>query len=283
MSFTNKQYISAGEIINYLSLALNICMTSAAMLGWPNKSAYDAGWTTSGFCIADSDYAILPTELVCFLSLTSSAIAAFVFSKKSKVGESLKVDNPLLAERIEAAVFANAAHGFGHAFIWVMGSATPPLELSLAPAAIANILMLMAFWVGTLKSVVGLPTKSASAMAIIVLSVQYVLRVPPELAFTYSQSVILAGGSLNQLTRKKEYYEKKNGFLFFAIALQFFILFPLYYLEMFNCSQVFLSMLGGHAIYDLWLSLAPFGLYYAVTTMIELGSSSDSSNKKKGD
>lgn len=159
-----------------------------------------------------------------------------------------------------------------HFFLWFMGSAAPPLELSLQPAAVANILMLLAFWMGSLRAVINLPTHHATVMSIVVLTAQYLLRVPPELAFTYSQSVILLAGSLDQLSRKGDFYSKSNGFLFFVSSLYHLPLFPLYYLEMFMCSKSILSKLGGHAVYDLYLSLAPFALYYVV---IE--------RKKKGD
>jgi len=259
MDFTDQQFIFAGEIAHYVALVLNITMTSAAMIGWPSKSAYDSWWTPHGFCVVE-DNATIPTEFLCFFSLTSSAVIAFVLSKRKK---RLKDENPLLMERIQSSVFANAAHGFGHAFLWFMGFAAPPLEISLQPAAVANIIMLVSFWVGTLRNVVGLPIKHAATMSIFVLTVQYHLRVPPELAFTYSQSIILLGGSLDQLRRKDD-YSKNNGFLFFTTSLYTLPLLVLYYLEMFWCSSSFLSKFGGHAIYDLYLSLVPFALYYAV-------------------
>mmetsp|Transcript_1541 Transcript_1541/g.2819 ORF Transcript_1541/g.2819 Transcript_1541/m.2819 type:complete len:276 (+) Transcript_1541:291-1118(+) len=273
MNSTNQKFIFAGVIVHYISLVINICMTSAAMLGWPSKSAYDSWWTTSGFCVVQD--ASIPTELLCYLSLTASAIIAYALTKNNK---QLKQDNPLLLERIQTSVFANAAHGFGHAFLWFMGEAAPPLEISLRPAAIANILMLVAFWVGSLKNVVGLPTDLAAGMSIVVLAAQYALHVPPELAFTYSQSVILLGGTFEQLRRRDE-YSKKDGFLFFAVSLYYLPLFVLYFSEMFLCSKGVLAELGGHAVYDLYLALVPFGFYYAVT-MFGRGDKTSNISKK---
>jgi len=255
--FTDQQFIFAGEMAHYVALALNITLTSAAMLGWPSKSAYDSSWTPHGFCVIKDDD-IIPTELLCNFSLVSSAIVAFFLSRNNKRLD----DNPLLLERIQSSVFANAAHGFGHAFLWFMG-AVPPLEISLQPAAVANLIMMILFWVGTLQSVVGLSINQAAKMSIAVLAVQYQMDVPPELAFTYSQSIVLLGGSLGQL-RKKADYSKGNGFLFFAYSLYFLPLFAIYYMEMFWCSRSFLSKLGGHTFYDCYLSVVPFVLYYAV-------------------
>lgn len=274
MNFTNQQFILAGVAVHYLSLVLNICMTSAAMLSWPSKSAYDSWWTTSGFCVVED--ASVPTELWCYLSLTTSAIIAFSFTRNNN---QLKEANPLLLERIQKSVGANAAHGFGHAFLWFVGDATPQLELSLRPSAIANILMLIAFWVGALRSVAGVSTNLAASMSIIVLIAQYALRVPPELAFTYSQSVILFGGSFEQLRRRDE-YSKRDGFLFFAVSLYYLPLFALYFLEMFLCSRSLLSELGGHAVYDLHLAVLPFVMYYAVTAF---GKSNKTDNVNKKD
>lgn len=270
MKLTDKQYIFAGEIAHYLSLALNITLTATAMLGLPSKSTYDSWWTSHGFCVIEEN-ATIPTELLCGFLLTSSAALIAVFLSKSNGNgrKSLLDDdsNPLLTERLRSSVFALAAHGLGHAFGWFVGMSAPPIELSLEPAAVANILMLTMFWVGVLRNVVGLPTNHAAAMTFVVLVAQYMLSVPSELAFTYSQSIILLMGSLEQLRRKDDYLKTKGGHgarLFFVYSLQLLPLFFLFPLEMFLCKS-HLSGLGGHAIYDLYLSIAPFMIYYAVT------------------
>lgn len=246
---------------HYLSLFLNISMTSVAMLGWPDRAAYDPWWTSNGFCIVDDGATAIPTEWLCFFSLLSSAIAAFVLAKNSKKP---KDANPLLVERLQSVTFANAAHGFGHAFIWFMGAEGSTIELSLRPAAVANLIMLLSFWVGTLSVIVRLSTNHAAMMSIVVLTAQYLLRVPPELAFTYSQSIILLAGSFDQLRRKEEYYSANNSFLFFAASLYNLPLFTLYYFEMFSCSNSFFAHFGGHTVYDSYLALAPFALHFAV-------------------
>ena len=162
-----------------------------------------------------------------------------------------------------ASIFGNFAHGFGHMFI-----GTPPaLELSLEPAALANILMLMMFWVGTLRAWLDLPTNNAAAASVAVLGIQWMRGVPPELSFTYSQSILLLATSLNQLRRKNNYLSGGDSFLFFVFALYQLPLFQLYYLKMFSCSDSFLSKLGGHAVEDAYLAIAPVGIYYAVNAM----------------
>jgi len=83
------------------------------------------------------------------------------------------------------------------------------------------------------------------------------LDVPPNLAFTYSQAVILSAGSFDQLIRRDEY--AKSGYLYFAYAL-----YILYAMEMFICQNSILANLGGHFVYDLYLSIAPFVLYYVI-------------------
>ena len=83
----------------------------------PNTSAYyDPWWTSYGFCIVDT----LPTELLCFLSLTASAIGQFILCNRLQSGGIIDVD-PLLISRLQSGVFANAAHGFGHIFMYLMG------------------------------------------------------------------------------------------------------------------------------------------------------------------
>jgi len=259
MSFSDRHFFLAGQAANYLALILNAVMTSAAMLGLPSSSDYDPGWTSKGFCIIQDD--TIPTELLSSIPLVVSAVAVHFFAQSKK--EEWK-HNPLLGERIKSGTYANAAHGFGHLFLWSMGDATPPLELSLEPAAIAYILTMIMFWVGNLRRILSVPADLASKMAFAVLTVQYCLDVPPELTFTYSQSVILLAQSLNLLKQKTAYSEE--GFLYFATSVIFLPLFVFFYFET-KCTQSFLSGLGGHAVYDLYLSLQPFMLYYAVTEM----------------
>ena len=52
------------------------------------------------------------TELLCFLSLTSSAIGQFILCNRLQSIGIIDVD-PLLISRLKSGVFANAAHGFG--------------------------------------------------------------------------------------------------------------------------------------------------------------------------
>jgi len=259
MGFSDRHFILAGEAANYVALALNAGMTSAAMLGLPDPSAYDPGWTSKGFCIIQDD--AIPTEVLSSLPLVASAIALHSFAKSKKEELSRA---PLLGERMTSGAFANAAHGLGHLLLWAMGDAMPPLELSLEPAAIAYLLNMIVFWVGTLRLVVGVPATLASCMAFAVLAAQYLLGVRPELAFTYSQSVILLAQSLNLLRRKAAYSGEE--FLYFAASAGFLPLFAFFHFET-KCGQSFLAELGGHAVYDLYLSLQPFMLYYAVTGM----------------
>ena len=99
-------------------------------------------------------------------------------------------------------------------------------------------------------------------MSAAVLIIQYMLDVPPNLAFTYSQAVILSAGSFDQLIRRDEY--AKSGCLYFAYALYHLPLQILYAMEMFICQNSILANLGGHFVYDLYLSIIPFVLYYVI-------------------
>ena len=172
--------------------------------------------------------------------------------------------DPLLISRLKSGVFANGAHGFGHIFMYLMGGNTGTyIKLSLDPLAVANICMLSMFWIGTLRSVVAnLKTTHATVMSAAVLIIQYMLDVPPNLAFTYSQAVILSAGSFDQLIRRDEY--AKSGCLYFAYALYHLPLQILYAMEMFICQDSILANLGGHFVYDLYLSIIPFVLYYVI-------------------
>jgi len=100
---TDQQYIAVGEIIHYLAILINVILTSSALLlanNKPNTSAYyDPWWTSYGFCVVDT----LPTELLCFLSLTASAIGQFILCNRLQSG-GIYVDQ-LLISRLKSGVF----------------------------------------------------------------------------------------------------------------------------------------------------------------------------------
>ena len=53
-------------------------------------------------------------------------------------------------------------------------------------------------------------------------------------------------------------------YVYFAYALYHLPLQILYATEMFICQTIILANLGGHFVYDLYLSVIPFVLYYVI-------------------
>ena len=291
-------YRTLGDVVNYAFLVLNVVITSIAMLGLPDASAYDSWWTENGFCVnqAPPDPATgrrlhlhLDTEILCCLVLVTSAIVTHLFLQKSKstktspLNSSSSSNQQLLLLRMQGGVLANAAHGLGHLFVYY--SPGPPPAISLHwkddPMALANIIMLLCFWVGVLRAVVLSISHYGTAvmLAVAILTAQYLLNVPPNLSFTFSQSVIFLAGSIDQLilvrqrqqrqqqpTRKPQQQSSKgedDNFCYALIALSFLPNMFLYALEMTYCTKI-LAPIGGHAIYDTYLSVQPFLLYFAV-------------------
>ena len=64
---------------------INVGLTSVAMLGLPSRESYDPWWTSNGFCVVEGGASSIPTELLCFLSLSSSAVAAYLLSRNRRV------------------------------------------------------------------------------------------------------------------------------------------------------------------------------------------------------
>jgi hypothetical protein len=244
-------YRSFGDAMNYAGIITNILVTSAAMTGTP-AGAYDAWWLGHGFCVNQNSDRAIDTEVLCFVVLAGSSVLLYVFNEQTT--------NPQLQAKMSAGIFANFAHGFGHLFLFLLGSAPPPMEFAMTPAAIGNIVMLFCFWVGVLKAVViSLNNNHAAIAATVVLATQHILNVPPGLAFTYSQSVILLAGAFDQLRIPK----KEKGFTYLAVATSYVPLFVLYVIEMTHCTDV-LASFGGHAVYDTYLAIMPFLLFYSV-------------------
>jgi hypothetical protein len=159
---------------------------------------------------------------------------------------------------MNGSIFANAAHGGGHLFLFLLGGPPPALELEPTPAAIGNLIMLVCFWYGVLKNiVVSFSSRAALIASVVVLTIQYLLDVPGKLSFTFSQSVILFAGALDQLLLKEK------GFTYLASATTYFPILFLCAVEMTNCQNLLAPYFGGHGVYDFYLAVLPF-LHYGV-------------------
>jgi hypothetical protein len=151
---SNKSFAIAGDVLNCTSLVLNVIMTSVAMLQLPSPSFFDPWWQSHGF--------------ICFLFLTTSAATAWFLLQSPGRLPSVQ-GNPQLAAKMNGSIFANAAHGGGHLFLFLLGGPPPALELEPTPAAIGNLIMLVCFWYGVLNNIV----VSFSSRAALIASVVY--------------------------------------------------------------------------------------------------------------
>ena len=114
-----------------------------------------------------------------------------------------------------------------------------------------------------------------------ILCAQYSLNVPANLSFTYSQSVILVAGALDQLLLLP--FEEKlvdGGWTYCVHATSYVPLLVLYAIEMTTCSTTFLSVGGDHSWYDGYLALLPFVLYHMLPRYFDKGQTNDSITKK---
>lgn len=151
-------------------------------------------------------------------------------------------------------------HGFGHLFLLALGGPPPAIELSFNAAAIGYLVVLLCFWIGVLNVyVTSLPMTGVISMAFAILTAQYILDVPGELSFTFTQSVILTVGAIDQLLLREK------GFTYFIVAASQLPLFVFFFFEMTQCSSV-LALMGGHTLYDTYLAILPFCQYYIVTS-----------------
>lgn len=243
-----------GDAINSVAIVVIAVATASAMLDTPDM--FDPLWKRVGFCVSVDPARAFDTEILCCLFLTTSGILLYFFAQSRPDGA-----DELVRMRLNAGAFANVAHGMGHLFVYYSGGPPPPVEFKLDPLAIGNIVMLLCFFIGTLRTLMQVARPQVPVILSVVTIVgQAILRVPPELAFTYSQSIILIAGIVDQMLLDKT----RKGFSYFLIALQYAPLLLLFGLEGLQCRQ--LAPFGGHAIYDFYLSVAPFALYYAVNS-----------------
>lgn len=268
-------YQRAGNTVHLVFIALNIGLTSLAMTADPVH--LDPLWKSNGFCVVDhgddTGVSVLDTEVLCALLLVASAVGVHWMLQQYQQHESTTM-NPLMEMRLKSGTLANAAHGVGNLFVYFSPGPPPAVELRLDdPLSMANILMLLGFWVGVIRATV-LSLKSdyriAFAAAAVILTAQGLLQVPPTLSFTFSQSVIFIAASVDQFLMARQrrrddspqtkQTKREDDLIYLMIALGFLPLMALFPLEVFQCSWT-LAILGGHVVYDAYLSALPFLLY----------------------
>lgn len=243
-----------GDTINYVAILFIAVATASAMLDTPK--IFDPLWKKVGFCVSDDPNRSIDTEILCALFLTTSGISLYFFAQSRPKG-----GDELAQMRLQSGAFSNVAHGVGHLFVYYAGGPPPAVEFKWDPMAIANIVMLFFFFAATLRTLMQVAGKHVPILlAIATIVCQAILKVPPELSFTYSQSVILLSGIVDQLLLDN----KRKGFSYVLIALQYVPTLVLYGFESLQCQK--LASFGGHAIYDFYLSVVPFALYYAVAS-----------------
>lgn len=253
---SRNYYAVVGDLLNCITIVVNLVLTSTAMIGLPkNPTLFDDWWTGSGFCISQQPERVFDTEIICSLCLILSAFGSHLFiASKQRV---LKEDRQLL-HKLKGGVFANLGHGVGHLFLYMLGIAPPKMHLGWSLDGIGNALVTLCFFVGVFRAIlVSLSLSSITILACLVILFQVLLDVPGGLAFTYSQSVILVAGAVDQMLLPKK------GRTYAVVAGSFVPLLALYMLEMTQCRQL-LSWFGGHAVYDVYLSVLPFLLFYGI-------------------
>ena len=260
--------VSYGNAMHATSIFLNLAMTGAIFLEYPSAASFDSLWKVRGQChyenAFDTPYS---TNVFCALALVVSG--ALLMASPSLVQL-----NQASQKQCHTTGMANLSHGLGHLALAFMGDAIPPIEFVWrADAVLYNIIVVLAgFWPTTLKQVVTQLTYSqAILMSAIVLAVQVGLNVPAHLSFTYSQSVVLMGQSIDQLLLQRKQRSDANyvptdsssAWTYVTFAAYYMPLFPLMWLETTECQST-LAEFGGHLPYDLYLSLVPFALLYVL-------------------
>uniref|UniRef100_A0A7S4W9K2 Uncharacterized protein n=1 Tax=Ditylum brightwellii TaxID=49249 RepID=A0A7S4W9K2_9STRA len=254
-STKHDAYRVIGDSMNYIGIACNLLLTSAAMTKWPNAALYDEWFNQNGYCVNFDPQRRIDTSITASLVLIISAVGTYFFKEAKK-----STMNPVLRKRVESSIFANFAHGFGHLFLYYLGGPPPPVNFSLTMEGLGWALTLFAFWFGTLNTLMSsASSKIAIILAVTAIGLQEFLGVPPELSFTYSQTFILLSIAVDQLIQPLE----RKGFTYMVMAFSYVPLLVLFVLEGTTCSN-FLAHIGGHALYDSYLSLMPFALYYIV-------------------
>ena len=215
----------------------------------------------------------IETSVLCCLFLCGSATAVLVRwyyatkgtkSAASSTQSSSSLLNEQLQQRLPKLAEANISHGLGHYFIHQIGGSIPHVRpWSLRPADIGYTLVLVGFFPLTLRSVMPrLPMSVAVVVGLAIVIFQGAIDIEPYLQFSFAQGVILLVQSVDLLTMPMK-DKVANPLTYLATALYYIPVFPMLWLETTHCTD-WVAAVGGHAIYDFYLSAASLAMAFVM-------------------
>lgn len=253
-----------GDMANYLSMALNVVVTLSVLLDFPSHDTFDEQWRQDGQCYADhielARGITMDTSTLCCLLLCGSAAVAMALWYQQKD----TILNAYLVRRLPKTAQSYVSHGLGHYFVHLIGGSIPHVRpFSLAPADVGYTLVLLVFLPATLRATMPrLPLVTAFLIGLTMIAFQAAIDIAPHMQFSFTQAVILLFQSLDMLTSTSRTEKQQNPVTYLAFSAYAIPLYPLLWLEVTQCSA-WLADMGGHVLYDLYLSLfVVFMAYY---------------------
>ena len=255
-SSTSNTSAFLGDTFACVGLLLNVGLTGIILLS--PEATTDDWWRRVGFCVDYREERIVDTEVLCAIVLCASAIVASLwYYPQYSVTKTTKPKSQLLHDRIVGGIFSNLSHGLGHLFVYALDGPPPPVDISWSVSGLGYCVVLLFFFMGAFCATVpSIPYPIAAILAVVVIFVQYLINVPPELAFTYSQSAILLASSIGLLLSSKEIKGDEASHYPWVCA-SLLPLFGFFALESTQCQSIMVEYFGGHVLYDLYLAALP--------------------------
>mmetsp|Transcript_24495 Transcript_24495/g.37266 ORF Transcript_24495/g.37266 Transcript_24495/m.37266 type:complete len:274 (-) Transcript_24495:345-1166(-) len=251
-----------GDVAHYACIANSAIFAFSVVMLNESSSLFDDEWRIDGFCVFNKDVPFMNSHDLCLYFDTISAIAAGALYYSLKDISGMEPANEL----VKFNIFGIFAHGVGHGAIsqkirnGVAMSSSADVTETFANKSLLELVqhhgLLYFFWVFLLKST--MPKCSFGKVVPLAIVVAGIMAlVPPQLAFTYVQTILLVAFSLDQLSRPDE--EKDKTYALYALVGGCPVI-AIAWLESTQCTNFIMNM-GGHFVYDAYIPIAIISFY----------------------
>lgn len=267
MTSSTSYYSWIGNVGYALTIVVGLLFAAAVVryIDDDKQTLFDNAWRKDGFCVTAADIPYWSSHDVCLYVDVLLALVTGILYYAFRNVTALKHPNTILATN----VFGILGHGSAHGLLGYLlrsntvsnstesssnDSATQQTQL-LANFSLEKAmpyLILMFFWITLLKAVMPYVKWNIIILGA-VLSVVGNILVPPQLGFTYVQTVLLVAFAVNQLLRPM--IEKDFHYAVYAWVVGLPLL-AVGWMESTQCTAFVQSYLYGHVVYDAFIPLS---------------------------
>ena len=282
---SSLSYADIGNIAHVMNLIIVLCYSAIIVkYAHPNttSSIVDEEWLTHGFCVANPKISYWNSHDLCLYvdTLLSLVLMRLYYSFRH---EPIFQKDPSLLQAMKWGPFSILSHGFAHGFIAYNlrqedeGHEGILTRVSLFEQATRGDLgdahdmtmmvskafvVLYLFWFTLLKTSIPSTTSNITVAFIVPVIISGHFCIPPQLGFTYVQTIIYLTFISKELLSKTK--DDKSTYAYMILACAFFPNAIIPYWEAFFCTSGSYKNFGGHVLYDASIPLALVVSYWMI-------------------